>query len=444
MTFTSSRRRGWMAAAALVALCVAACGDDDGAATDADAGPDAAPGEPDAAPGDRDIVSTALSLDVTAHTGRAEIALAAGSAGARFEIGDLDITAVQIGGADATFTASGGVLEVDAPAAATTVVVTYGFSDHGDFDGWDATPGFTFLWPYFCKNLFPCDSHPGDGLTFTLEVTGVPEGQMAIYPASVPTEAPSYQIAIALGAYTYEALGTTPAGTEVGMYYLAGGRADALEGAGSLPGYMEFFETTYGDYRFGDRVASVSVNWGPGDYGGMEHHPYWHIDDGSMDDANTHAHEAGHGWFGDGIRIRCWEDFVLSEGVTTYLAARAIEAVDGQAAGDAQWAANRDELEFAVANGDTAAWPEDACNSIDIANHPLWSGVPYYKGAFFMRALEDAIGRAALDAVLREFYETWGGRAAGVRDLLDLVAARTAFDPEPLATAWLRGEGIPE
>ena len=30
------------------------------------------------------------------------------------------------------------------------------------------------------------------------------------------------------------------------------------------------------------------------------------------------------------MRIACWEDFVLSEGTVTYLAARAIEAVDAR------------------------------------------------------------------------------------------------------------------
>ena len=48
----------------------------------------------------------------------------------------------------------------------------------------------TFTWPEFCGNLFPCASHPSDGLQFTIEVTGVPEGQTAIYPESIYTDAP--------------------------------------------------------------------------------------------------------------------------------------------------------------------------------------------------------------------------------------------------------------
>ena len=48
-----------------------------------------------------------------------------------------------------------------------------------------------------------------------------------------------------------------------------------------------------------------------------------------MNDEVTHAHEAAHGWFGDGIRLACWEDFVLSEGTVSYLSAHVLGQVAG-------------------------------------------------------------------------------------------------------------------
>jgi aminopeptidase N len=50
----------------------------------------------------------------------------------------------------------------------------------------------------------------------------------------------------------------------------------------------------------------------------MEHHPYWHVS-GAQRNLLVNAHEAAHGWFGDGVRPRCWEDEVVSEGVADYL-----------------------------------------------------------------------------------------------------------------------------
>ena len=53
------------------------------------------------------------------------------------------------------------------------------------------------------------------------------------------------------------------------------------------------------------------------------------------------AHEAAHGWFGNGVRLRCWEDFVLSEGTASYLAARVLEEVAGPAVSEPIWGTTR-------------------------------------------------------------------------------------------------------
>ena len=65
---------------------------------------------------------------------------------------------------------------------------------------------------------------------------------------------------------------------------------------------------------FGSKAGIVSVAWPAGAFGGMEHHPFSHVAEAAMDSEETLVHESAHGWFGDGIRIGCWEDFVLSEG----------------------------------------------------------------------------------------------------------------------------------
>src|SRR5205823_4702688 len=100
----------------------------------------------------------------------------------------------------------------------------------------------------------------------------------------------------------------------------------------------------------------------------------------------TQLHEAAHGWFGDGVRIACWEDFVLSEGMADYLSARAAEAAVGPDYVKLVWTSYKNTLDQIVANPDwdTVALP-DTCNKIDLLHDKLWSGVPYVKGAFFMR-----------------------------------------------------------
>lgn len=395
----------------------------------------------------RDVLSTRLELDLSTHEGRATIRVAGSpsSDAVSFESGDLVITDVTDGTVARAFAVSAARLDV-AVAPSTepaTIVVRYTFADHPMFEGWDPSIGVTFLWPDFCGNLFPCRSGPSDGMTFEMEVTGVPSGAIAVYPRQVLTDAPSYMPAIAVGDYTYRSLGTTSAGTEVGVYFLPGGAADALEGTAGLVGYFSFLETTLGAYAFGDEVASVSAPYGPGAWGGMEHHPFWHIATDAMAVPEFHAHEAAHGWFGDGVRYACWEDLVLSEGLATYLSTRAIESVDGEAASNALWVAYARELDAAVAMGDTIALPDATCDAIEPATHPLWSSIPYMKGAFFMRAVERTVGREALDGAVRSFYGAHVGHAAHMRELIDAIEADTGADLSGLETSWLRSMGHP-
>src|SRR5690606_32804642 len=163
-------------------------------------------------------------------------------------------------------------------------------------------PGVTFLWPTFCDNLFPCHEDPDDGSTFTLVATGVADGLTAVAPARIPVEVPSYVPAVAVGAYAEIALGVTPAGTAVSVHHLPGEEAAAAAGPGHLVAVVGFLEAPLGPYRFGDALASVSVPWGPGAYGGMEHHPFVHVASAALASEEVHAHEAAHGWFGDGVR----------------------------------------------------------------------------------------------------------------------------------------------
>ncbi|WP_438039066.1 M1 family metallopeptidase [Sorangium sp. So ce128] len=390
----------------------------------------------------RDILSTALELDLASLTGRATIVLAASdSTAASFEIGDLDIASVADGSGALDHEVSSGRLDVGVPSTGgdATIIIDYTFKPHEDFDGWMPGSGVSFLWPYFCGNLFPCKSDPADGVRFTMRVTGVPEGMTAVYPESIPTDAPSYMPAIAVAELTRLELGTTTGGTRVSVWHLPGQEADAAAGTEHLVGVFDFLETTYGPYPFGDSVGTVSANWGGGDLGGMEHHPFWHLSSGSLDSEEVNAHEAAHGWFGNGVRIACWEDFILSEGTATYMAARALEELGVDA-----WASYECSLRSVCdpeAGRNTIALP-GTCNEIDILNDPLWSQVPYMKGAFFFREVAETIGVDVLDRALGAFYTANVGKAARMQDLLDAIKAATdsagADVVDALTTEWLR------
>ena len=217
----------------------------------------------------------------------------------------------------------------------------------------------------------------------------------------------------------------------------------AQAGTAHLVAVFDFFEETYGAYTFGAEVGSVSADWGPGAYGGMEHHPFWHVSRDDFGSEEVHAHEAAHGWFGDGVRIACWEDFVLSEGTVTYLAAHALESVGGPDL----WPSYVGSLE-AICTGasvNTVALP-GTCGEIDLLDDALWSLVPYIKGACFYEDVADLVGPAVLDEALADFYAAHANEPATMRAMVEVIESKAPAQKdaiETLVTEWLLTEACP-
>ena len=181
----------------------------------------------------RDIDATALTVDATAQTATAVITFAASAQpGATLEIGDLDIDSVRLRpsstDADLPWADRGDRLDLGLPASnqAAVVTVRYRYRLHGNFDGASNSNSnsgqSTYLWPYFCGNLFPCHSQPADGVDYTLEVRNPPSGQRVIAAAVPLNAAPAYQLAWAIGNYVDVDLGRSRAGTQLVASYLPG------------------------------------------------------------------------------------------------------------------------------------------------------------------------------------------------------------------------------
>ncbi len=191
-------------------------------------------------------------------------------------------------------------------------------------------------------------------------------------------------------------------------------------------------EQHLGPYHFGSHYGSIAVNWPPGAFGGMEHHPFVHIGASAIGDEATNVHESAHGWFGDGIRIKCWEDFVLSEGTVSYLEGHVLDEV-APAVGASVWSGYQSEL---AGLGTDPVWPQ-SCGQIDILKDGLFGRAPYVRGAYFYKGIADKIGAAQLDQALTVFYQAHAGDAATMQDMLDTIKTVTGYDPQACAQIWL-------
>lgn len=383
----------------------------------------------------RDVTATDLTFDIGQLSATAKITFApSATPGASLEIGDLTFDSVSV-----PYSVTGKQMDLGVPAydQPMTVEISYHFSFTMGFTGPNAN-GYTLTWPYWCGNLFPCHSNPADGTTFTADVEDPPDGKTLVYPQSISI-APAYQFAWAYDAYTELPLGTTTNGTEVSMWYRTGELANAQAGGAHLLAAFDWLEQTLGPYRFGPKFSTVSVGWPKGAFGGMEHHPFVHIGAGAFSDEETNVHESAHGWFGDGIRIACWEDFVLSEGTVSYLAARALDVVAPDV-GAATWQGYASLL--AAQQGSAPVWPQ-SCGQVDVVKSGLFSNAPYMRGAFFYKAIADKVGADQLDVVLARFFHAHQGQTAGMADMLAEIQADTGFDPTSCAQTWLLSTTLP-
>ena len=162
--------------------------------------------EPEA-PQAQDIQTTDLDLNLGALTGTATLVVRPAAGMVTLDVAGLTLSRVTVDGVDAPLNVVRGVLSVAADADAetvtgtVTVVVDYSFNARTplQFDGWMPNLGVTFLWPNYCSNLFPCNPALEDGLTFTMNVTGVDDGLTAIYPTSTHGDGPPYMAGVAVG-----------------------------------------------------------------------------------------------------------------------------------------------------------------------------------------------------------------------------------------------------
>jgi aminopeptidase N len=282
-------------------------------------------------------------------------------------------------------------------------------------------------------------------------VTGVPEGQIAVYPDTIPAVAPSYQPAFTIGAFESRLLGKTDSGVDVSVWWLPGFEVDALAGTQDLVEFMNFYTSTFGPYIFGNKAGSVLVDWNATDgteYGGMEQHPLWHVEQESGFNPIYHAHEAAHGWAGDGLRLAYVEDFCLiSEGLATALSVWAMGAVNGPEAEAYYWDLYEDWASYsATEETSILVWP--AGQDVHDMYNDLWGLKAYAYGALYYRLLRDEImsmtGQDQLFSTLNNFYADRLGTAVSSDELLLFIEDRTGYPAYDLAIEMVRNEGIVE
>ncbi|HEV7237749.1 MAG TPA: M1 family aminopeptidase/hydrolase, partial [Thermoanaerobaculia bacterium] len=311
---------------------------------------------------------------------------------------------------------------------------------------------FTQSQAILARTWVPIQDSPGIRITYDATIR-VPRGLMAVMSAEnatklnangvyhfrMPQAIPAYLLALAVGDLEFRSLGRN-SGVWAEKPMIA---ASAYELADTQK-MIEAAEKLYGPYRWGQYDVLVLPPSFP--FGGMENPrltfatPTILAGDRSL--VNLVAHELAHSWSGNLVTNATWNDFWLNEGFTVYFERRIMEEISGREYSEMLALLGRQDLEATVAElpaRDTHLFLDLTGRDPDDAATKL----PYEKGYFLLRLIEETVGRAKWDAFLRDYFDRHAFHsmttAAFVEELKD------AFPDLPIdVNVWIHGPGIPD
>ncbi|WP_207495404.1 M1 family metallopeptidase [Aridibaculum aurantiacum] len=317
---------------------------------------------------------------------------------------------------------------------------------------------FTQSQPILARSWVPCQDGPAVRFTYSAKVK-VPQGLMAvmsaenpqqksddgIYTFRQPNPIPSYLMALAVGDIAFKAVDE-----RTGVYAEPAMLEKAAWEFADMGKMVAAAEKLYGPYRWGRYDVLVLPPSFP--YGGMENPmltfatPTVIAGDRSL--VSLVAHELAHSWSGNLVTNATWDDMWLNEGFTTYFERRIIEAVYGKEEAKMLEVLGRQDLYHDLESiGDTSQFTQLKTNSAGMDPDVVSSNIPYEKGYFFLRTIEELVGRARFDAFLKKYFTENAFHSKTTEQFLEYLKAYFAdindLEKQLQVNDWVYKPGIP-
>ena len=417
--------------------------------------------------------SARIDFDARTISGTAtyDIETAADAQRIVFDTHELTIEGVSVDGQPGEFSLGdaqpflGRPLSIPISTGAKKVAIQYTSDPGADALLWVEAQGdkapflFTQSQAILARTWIPVQDSPGIRFSYDADVQ-VPEGLMALMSAENPTAMnpdgrysfkmeqpiPAYLLALAAGQVEYRDVGERCA-----VYAVP----ELIDAAAYEFGEMEQLllaaEELYGTYAWDRYDLLILPAAFP--FGGMENPrltfatPTIIAGDRSL--VALVAHELAHSWSGNLVTNATWDDFWLNEGFTVYFEQRIMEAVYGRETSEMLATLSYQGLVDEV-DAIQDLNPDDTHLKLHLQGRNPDDGmtaIAYDKGYFFIRLMEETVGRARFDAWLSDYFATYAFKGMDTERFVDYLKTTLLSDPTTLAAfnldAWIYGPGLP-
>jgi leukotriene-A4 hydrolase len=307
------------------------------------------------------------------------------------------------------------------------------------------------------RTWFPCQDSPAVRFTYEAHVK-VPRGMMALMSAENPQEVietgiyyfkmkqaiPAYLVALAVGEFSF-----IPTGNQTGVYAEPQLIDKAAYEFAEMEQMLFAAEKLYGKYLWERYDVLVLPPSFP--FGGMENPrltfatPTIIAGDRSL--TSLVAHELAHSWSGNLVTNATWDDFWLNEGFTVYFERRIMESLYGKEYADMLEVLGYQDLVATVE--EIGVKSKDTQLKLNLKGRDADDGmndVAYEKGYFFLKMIEEKIGREKFDAFLKAYFDHFKFQSIVTEDFVAYLNKKI-IEPENVKlnlTEWIYKPGIPE